>query len=131
MYDSPIELEWLYSRLGAKNKSTIIEVNRISLVHLNGIYCHMCNSVTYPILRHMLGYTYDKHGGHSHTTWGVVAIALQALSLVEKAKPLQIHFGLHSSDQRSKWMQVGCKIYLDSYVASIGSLMFHGQSNYF
>ena len=24
-----------------------------------GILCHMCNSVTYPILRHMLGYIDD------------------------------------------------------------------------
>ena len=45
---------------------------------------------------------------------------LQALSLVEKAEPVQVHFPLHLTDQRSMWMQDGCEVYIDSYMASNG-----------
>ena len=48
-------------------------------------------------------------------------IALQALSLVEKAEPVQVHFTLHLRDQWSKWMQDGYKVYMDSYMAWNGS----------
>jgi hypothetical protein len=50
-------------------------------------------------------------------------ITLQALSLVEKAEPVQVHFTLRSRDQHqwSMWMQGGCKVYMDSYMASNGS----------
>jgi len=37
------------------------------------------------------------------------------------AEPVQVRFTLHSRDQRSKWMQNGCKFYMDSYMASNGS----------
>ena len=50
-----------------------------------------------------------------------MTIALQALSLVEKAEPVQVRFTLHLRDQRSKWMQDGCKFYMDSYMASNAS----------
>jgi hypothetical protein len=47
--------------------------------------------------------------------------ALHALSLVEKAEPVHVRFTLCFVDQWSKWMQDGCKVYLDSYMASNGS----------
>ena len=50
-----------------------------------------------------------------------MTITLQALSLVEKAEPVQVCFTLHLRDQRSMWMQDGCKVYMDSYMASNGS----------
>ena len=53
-----------------------------------------------------------------------MTITLQALSLAEKAKPVQVrYFTLRSRDQRSSmWMQQdGCKVYMDSYMASNGS----------
>ena len=40
------------------------------------------------------------------------------LSLVEKAEPVQVHFTLRLRDQRSMRMQDGCKVYMDSYMAS-------------
>ena len=45
------------------------------------------------------------------------SITLQALSLVEKAEPVQVRFTLCLRDQQSMWMQDGCKV----YVASNGS----------
>ena len=60
--------------------------------------------------------------GPLHTRdWEPVTITLQALSLVEKVEPLQVHFTLHLRDQRSKWTQDGRKVYMDSYTASNGS----------
>jgi hypothetical protein len=35
---------------------------------------------------------------------------------VEKAAPVQVHFTLRLRDQRSKWTQDGCKIYMNSYM---------------
>ena len=46
--------------------------------------------------------------------WGAVTIALQALSLVETAEPVQVRFTLRWRDQRSKRMQDGCKVYMNS-----------------
>ena len=47
-----------------------------------------------------------------------MTITIQALSLVEKAEPVQVR----SRDQPSKWMQDdGCKVYMDSYVTSNGA----------
>ena len=53
--------------------------------------------------------------------WEPVTIALRALSLVKKTEPVQVPFTLHLRDQRSMWMQDGCKVYMDSYMASNGS----------
>ena len=53
--------------------------------------------------------------------WELVTIALQALSLVEKVEPVQVQFTLHSRDQQSKWIQDGCKVYMDSYMTLNGS----------
>ena len=46
---------------------------------------------------------------------------LQALSLVEKAEPVQVRSKLRLKNQLSKWMQNGCTVYMDSYMASNGS----------
>ena len=53
--------------------------------------------------------------------WEPMTITLQALSLVEKTEPVQVCFTLRLRDQRSMWMQDGCKVYMDSYMASNGS----------
>ena len=38
-----------------------------------------------------------------------------------KMEPVQVHFTLRLRDQRSMWMlQDGCKVYMDSYMASYG-----------
>jgi hypothetical protein len=50
-----------------------------------------------------------------------VTITLRALSLVEMEKQVQVHFTLRLRDQRSLGMQDGCKVYVDSYMASNGS----------
>ena len=47
-----------------------------------------------------------------------MTITHQALSLVEKAEPVQVRFTLHLRDQQSMWMQDGCKVYMDSCMAS-------------
>ena len=52
---------------------------------------------------------------------GVWPLHFQALSLVEQAEPVQVWFKLGSRDQRIKWIQDGCKVYIISYVASNGS----------
>ena len=49
-----------------------------------------------------------------------MTITLQALSLVEKAEPVQVRFTLRLRDQQSIWMQDGCKVYVDSYMAPNG-----------
>ena len=53
--------------------------------------------------------------------WEPVTIPLQALSLVEKAELVQVRFTLRLRDQRSMWMQDGCRVYMDSYMAFNGS----------
>ena len=50
-----------------------------------------------------------------------MTLKLQGLSLVEKAEPIQVRFTLRSRDQQSMRMQDGCKVYMDSYMASNGS----------
>jgi hypothetical protein len=60
--------------------------------------------------------------GPLHTwDWEPVTTTPQALSLVEKAELVQVCFTLCLRDQRSMWMQDGCKVYMDSYKASNGS----------
>jgi hypothetical protein len=54
--------------------------------------------------------------GPLHTwDWEPVTITLRALSLVEKAEPLQVRFTLRLRDQQSMWMEDGCKVYTDSH----------------
>ena len=38
-----------------------------------------------------------------------------------KAEAVQVRFTLRLRDQRSMWMQYGCKVYMDSHMASNGS----------
>ena len=54
-------------------------------------------------------------------SFGIFNYMYKALSLVEKAEPVQICFTLRLRDQRSMWMQDGCEVYMDSYMASNGS----------
>ena len=61
-------------------------------------------------------------GGPLHTRdWEPATITLQALSLVELAEPVQVCFTLPLRDQRSMWMQDGCKVHMDSYMTLNGS----------
>ena len=61
--------------------------------------------------------------GPLHTRdWEPMTITLQAFSLVEKADPVQVHFTLHLRDQHSMWMQDGCEVYMNFYIACNGSL---------
>ena len=57
-------------------------------------------------------------GHFTHETWEPVTITLQVFSLVEKAEPVQVRFTLRSRDQLNMWMQDGCEVYMDSYMAS-------------
>ena len=51
-----------------------------------------------------------------------MTITLQALPLVKKAEPVRVRFTLRRlRDQRSMCMQDGCKVHMDSYMASNGS----------
>ena len=45
-----------------------------------------------------------------------MTIALQALTLVEKAEPIQVHFALRLKDHRSMWMQGGCKLVKSTWI---------------
>jgi hypothetical protein len=56
--------------------------------------------------------------------WEPMTITLQALSLVEKAEPVQVRFTLRLRDRRNKWMQDGCKVYMDSFLHGIKWIMF-------
>jgi hypothetical protein len=58
-----------------------------------------------------------------------MTIALQTLSLVEKAELVQVCFTLHLRNQWSKWVYDGCKVYMDSYMG-VKWIMFHGQLDY-
>ena len=58
--------------------------------------------------------------GHSHTRLRARDHTFQALSLVEKVEPVQVSLTLCLRNQRSMRMQDGCKVYMDSYMASNG-----------
>ena len=45
-------------------------------------------------------------------------ITLQALSLVEEVEVVKVHSTLRLRDRQSMWMQDGCEVYKDSYMAS-------------
>ena len=62
--------------------------------------------------------------GPLHTRdWEPVTITLQALSLVEKVGPVQVHFtlGLEGGTNGVCECKMDGKVYVDSYVASVGS----------
>jgi hypothetical protein len=66
-------------------------------------------------------------------------VALEALSLVERAEPVHVCYTLHLRDKNSKQMQDGCNVYMDSYMTSYKSCLwslgifqkpsFEGRSN--
>ena len=57
--------------------------------------------------------------GALHTRdWEPLSMALPTLSLVEKAEPVQVCFTQRLRDQRSMWIQDGCKVYMDSHMAA-------------
>ena len=59
-----------------------------------------------------------------------MTITLQALSLVEKADLVQVRSTLCLRDQRSVWMQDGCKS-LHGFLHGIEWIMFYGHLDYF
>ena len=64
----------------------------------------------------------ERSKGPLHTRdWEPGTITLQALSLVEKAEPVQVCFTLRLRDRWIMWMQDGCKVYIDSYMVLNGS----------
>ena len=86
------------------------------------ILCLSWRSNENPTLQHPTFIKFERVSGPLHTRdWVPVTITLQALSLVETAEPVQVHFILRSRDQWSMWMRDGCKVYVDSYMASNGS----------
>ena len=52
--------------------------------------------------------------------FNVITIGLQALSLVEKVGPVQVHYTLRLRDQRSMRMQDGRNVYMDFDMALNG-----------
>ena len=52
-----------------------------------------------------------------------MTIAIQAFLLVDHAELVQVRFTLHLRDQQNRWMQGGCKIYMDSYMVSNASCL--------
>ena len=62
---------------------------------------------------HLRATSHTRLRAHDHYTSGTL--------IGGKGGPVQIHFALRLRDQRSMWMQDGCKVYMDSYMASNGS----------
>ena len=72
----------------------------------------------------LLVYLRHKVGYNSWQFWvstKYMRTTCQALSLVETVEPVQVHFTLCLRDQRSVWMQDGCKVCMDSYTTSNGA----------
>ena len=64
---------------------------------------------------------FHTYWGPLHTRdWEPVTVTFRALSLVEKVELVQVRFTLRLRDQRSTWMQDGCKVYMGFYMASNG-----------
>ena len=97
--------------------------------NLNYVCQLMCNFILFKFLHvkcQKLAKTLSKihtaqqHWGPLHTRdWEPMTNTLQALSLV--AEPFQVHFTLRLRDQQSMWMQDGCEVHVDSYMALNGS----------
>ena len=104
----PIKLEKLI-----KNENLTQALESTSIVHILVWTCPLLK------FRHKVAWRY---WGPRHTRdWEPVTSTPQALSLVEKAEPVQVCFTLGLRDQRSMWKQDGCRVYMDSYIASNGS----------
>ena len=72
-----------------------------------------------PLCPWCCGHSSWKGARQLHTReWEPMTNILQALSLVEKAEPVQVCFTLRLRDQLSMWMQDGCKVCMVSYMAS-------------
>ena len=56
----------------------------------------------------------------SHTRLRARDHCTSSTLILDKAQTVQVRFTLRLRDQRSMWMQVGCKVYMDSYMASNG-----------
>ena len=99
----------------------LVGVKRGSSCQGPSVSCSACFRITYRF-RPNLKMMQHHNSGPLHTCdWEPTTITLQALSLVEKAELVQVCFTLSLSDQRSMWMQDGCKVYKDSFMASNGS----------
>ena len=78
----------------------------------------------------LLGYNSSR--ATSYTRLKPMTIALQALSLVGKAEPVQVHFTLRLRNQRrSMWMQDGWMWSLHGFLHGIEWIMFHGHLDCF
>ena len=65
---------------------------------------------------------WETHSWPLHTQdWEHLTLTIQALTLVEKAELVEVHFTLRLWDQQSMWMHNGLKVHMDSYMASNGS----------
>ena len=68
--------------------------------------------------------------GPLHTRdWEPVTVTLQAFSLVEKVELVQVCSTLCLRNQRSMWMQGGCKVNMESSMA-LNGITFHGHLDY-
>ena len=70
----------------------------------------MCSYLVYQTLNMIFSVLHTRD-------WEPMNITLQALSFVGKVEPVRVRFTLRLRDQRSMWMQDGCKVYVDSYMA--------------
>ena len=77
---------------------------------------------------HIQAYFFSRtHGHFTHKTKSPWPVSLlQALSLVEKEELVQVPFTLCLRDQRSMWMQDGCKCLYGS-LRDIEWIIFHGH----
>ena len=91
-----------------------VQIKHVPVYPRHVMYCS-CSSITTSLFM-------SNDLGPLHTQdWEPVTITLQALSLVEKADPVQVRcFTLRLRDQRSMCMQDGCKVDMDSYMVSNG-----------
>jgi hypothetical protein len=66
--------------------------------------------------------SYSCMEGRLHTRDREPVTHYSSSTLIDgKAKPVQVCFALRLRDQHSMWLQDGCKVYMDAYMASNGS----------
>ena len=84
-----------------------------------------CFSLHLPHLLHTS--TIIKYKGHFtqkiESPWPSHSKHSRLVGKVEKVELVQVRFTLCLRDQRSMWMQDGCKVYMESYMASNGSCL--------
>ena len=82
--------------------------------------CHDPNQLTtYEALDSL--YKRPLEGHSTHETEGPWPLHFKHSHWWKKADLVQVRFTLRSRNQRSMWMQDGCKVYMDYYMASNGS----------